>query len=240
LNPNILIISLSRAALDIDQNVGAAIGSCDPLLTVQMTSASATFKIVVVGASGVGKSAIVQRLVDGVFREDSTSTVGVEFKPFIIPVDDQNVKLQIWDTAGQERFKSVSRAYFRNAVGAVLVYDITSDVSFDELGTWLHDLQQLANPNAFILLVGNKNDLEEQRKVGVEQARDFAERHKLDYLETSAKSGRNVSETFTRLAFAIAKRVSNGQIQNTSAVSKASPFRVDPQQTLKPAEKPCC
>jgi small GTP-binding protein len=205
-----------------------------------MTSSSTTFKIVVVGASGVGKSAIVQRLVDGVFREESTSTVGVEFKPFIVPVDDQNVKLQIWDTAGQERFKSVSRAYFRNAVGAVLVYDITSDTSFDELANWLHELQQLANSNALILLVGNKKDLEAQRQVGAEQARDFAERHKLDYLETSAKSGQNVSETFTRLAFAIAKRVSSGQIQNTPAVSKASPFRVDWQHTGKPAEKTCC
>jgi small GTP-binding protein len=203
-------------------------------------SGLATFKIVVVGASAVGKSAIVQRLIDGVFHEESTSTVGVEFKPFLIPVDDQNVKLQIWDTAGQERFKSVSRAYFRNAVGAVLVFDITNDQSFDELGNWLQDLQQLSNPNAVILLVGNKTDLEDQRKVGGEQARDFADRHKLEYLETSAKSGQNVSEAFTRLAFAIAKRISTGQIQNTSAISKTSPFRVDPQQPAKAEEKPCC
>lgn len=198
-----------------------------------------TFKIVVVGSSGVGKSAIVQRLVDGTFREEGQSTVGVEFKPFIIPVEDQNVKLQIWDTAGQERFKSVSKAYFRNAVGAVLVYDISNDASFEDLTNWLHDLQQLCNPNAYILLVGNKADLEEQRQVGVQQAKDFAEQHHLEYLETSALSGANVTEAFTRLAYGIANRVNNGQIQNGAAVAKASPFRVEPQES-QPAKKECC
>jgi small GTP-binding protein len=192
-----------------------------------------TFKIVVLGSSAVGKSAIVRRLVDGTFSEESQSTVGVEFKPFVIPVDGQNVKLQIWDTAGQERFKSVSRAYFRNAVGAVLVYDITSDSSFDDLGEWLNDLQQLCNPNAYILLVGNKADLEDQRRVGTEQARDFADKHKLDYLETSALSGANVTDAFTRLAFAVAKKVSSGQIQNQGSGAKTTAVQVEtkPQET---------
>jgi small GTP-binding protein len=188
---------------------------------------SSTFKIVVLGSSGVGKSAIVRRLVDGTFSEESQSTVGVEFKPFVIPVNDQSVKLQIWDTAGQERFKSVSRAYFRNAVGAVLVYDIASESSFDDLGNWLNDLQQLCNPNAYILLVGNKADLEGERRVGVEQARDFADKHKLDYLETSARSGANVTEAFTRLAFAVAKRVSSGQIQNAGTPGRTTAVKVD-------------
>jgi small GTP-binding protein len=197
-----------------------------------------TFKIVVVGSSGVGKSAIVQKLVDGTFREESQSTVGVEFKPYIIPVDDQNVKLQIWDTAGQERFKSVSKAYFRNAVGAVLVFDITNDATFDDLGAWLRDLEQLANPNAYILLVGNKVDLEDKRQVGAGQAKDFAAQHKLEYLETSALSGANVTDAFTRLAYGIAARVSSGQIQNGGGVAKASPFRVEVPKD--PPKKGCC
>jgi small GTP-binding protein len=165
--------------------------------------------------------------------------VGVEFKPYIIPVDDQNVKLQIWDTAGQERFKSVSKAYFRNAVGAVLVFDISNDASFDDLGVWLRDLEQLANPNAYILLVGNKQDLGDQRQVGAQQAKDFADKHRLEYLETSALSGENVTEAFTRLAYGIAARVNSGQIQNGTSVAKASPFRVEPQQTPGKSEG-CC
>lgn len=172
---------------------------------------------------------MVQRLIDGTFREEGQSTVGVEFKSFICPLEDQSVKLQIWDTAGQERFKSVSKAYFRNAVGAILVYDITNDASFEDLSNWLHDLQQLCNPNAFILLVGNKSDLEEQRQVGVQQAKDFADQHRLEYLETSALSGQNISESFTRLAYGIANRVANGQISVTSSAAKASPFKVEEQ-----------
>ena len=199
-----------------------------------------TFKIVVVGSSGVGKSAIVQRLVDGTFREEGQSTVGVEFKPFVIPVNDQNVKLQIWDTAGQERFKSVSKAYFRNAVGAVLVYDISNDATFEDLTNWLHDLQQLCNPNAYILLVGNKADLEEQRQVGIDQAKVFAEQHHLEYLETSALSGANITEAFTKLAFGVANRVNSGQIQTGAAVQKASPFRAEPIPADQQGNRGCC
>ena len=199
-----------------------------------------SFKIVVVGSSGVGKSAIVQRLIDGTFREEGQSTVGVEFKSFVCPLDDQSVKLQIWDTAGQERFKSVSKAYFRNAVGAILVYDITNETSFEDLTNWLNDLQSLCNPNAYILLVGNKGDLENQRQVGVQQAKDFAEQHKLEYLETSALSGQNVTESFTRLAYGVATRVNSGQIQITSATSKASPFKVEDTPKKEAPPSGCC
>jgi small GTP-binding protein len=196
----------------------------------------------VVGSTGVGKSATIQRLLDGTFRDHATSTVGVEFKPFFVPVEDQNVKLQIWDTAGQERFKSVSRASFRNAVGAVLAFDVTSEHSFDDVATWLHDLQQLANPNAFILLVGNKTDLDADRQVGADQARDFAEQNKLDYIETSAKSGQNVTETFTRLAFQIARLISQGVIQNSAAVSRAPLLKTPDTPADPPAveKKECC
>lgn len=218
---------------------GRGINSSDGFSKMKSTI-SQSFKIVVVGSSGVGKTAIVQRLIDGTFREEGQSTVGVEFKSFICPLEDQSVKLQIWDTAGQERFKSVSKAYFRNAVGAILVYDITNETSFEELSTWLNDLQALCNPNAYILLVGNKGDLESQRQVGVQQAKDFAEQHKLEYIETSALSGQNVSESFTRLAYGVATRVNNGQIQITSGAQKASPFKVDEPPKQQQSSGGCC
>lgn len=171
------------------------------------------FKIVIAGSSGVGKSAIIQRLVHGTFNEDSTITCGADFYTYTCPVNSDNVKLQIWDTAGQERFRSISKSYFRNAVGAILVYDMTSMETFDQLTDWLNDLQNLCSPNACILLVGNKADLESERKVGEQQVKDFADRHHLETLETSAKSGKNIQEAFVRLAYEVIAGISQGRIQ---------------------------
>jgi small GTP-binding protein len=171
-----------------------------------------SYKIVVVGASAVGKSSIVQRLVQGTFTEDGTTTCGADFYTYSCPVNNDNVKLQIWDTAGQERFRSISKSYFRNAVGAVLVYDITNMGSFDQLADWLTDLQTLSAPNAYILLVGNKADLEKQRQVGPDLTKEFSERHHLEAIETSALSGKNVKEAFARMALEVSSRVASGEI----------------------------
>jgi small GTP-binding protein len=122
------------------------------------------------------------------------------------------IRLQIWDTAGQERFRSISKSYFRNAVGAVLVYDITSMASFDDLADWLSELQGLAMPNAYIILVGNKADLEHAREVGSHFVKDFADKHRLAPVETSALSGAGVREAFARLGFEVYQRVRNNDI----------------------------
>jgi small GTP-binding protein len=121
-------------------------------------------------------------------------------------VDGDTIRLQIWDTAGQERFHSISKSYFRSAVGAILVYDITSLTSFDSLMDWLPDLQTLAVPNAYILIVGNKADLEAQRLVAPGIVREFAEKHGLVAVETSAATGKGITEAFARLAFEVHAR----------------------------------
>ena len=162
-----------------------------------------SYKFIVIGSSGVGKTAILKRLVEDTFTEESQSTIGVEFDSTIIPIDDKKVKLQIWDTAGQERFRSIAKAYYRNAVGVVLVFDITERKSFDELSTWLNDVHTLCDPNAVIQLIGNKCDLTEERVVTLTEAENFAQQHHMQYLETSAKAGDNVRETFVRVATAI-------------------------------------
>lgn len=200
-----------------------------------MQPIASSFKIVVVGSSSVGKSSIVQRLVQGTFIEESTTTCGADFYTYSCPVNSDEIKLQIWDTAGQERFHSISKSYFRNAVGVILVYDITNLNSFDELTGWLDDLHQLAAANAYILLVGNKIDLEEQRQVGEQLVKEFAERHKLETIETSALSGKNVQEAFTRLAFEVSTRVYNGTISIAPMVKKQK-IEPAPQQT----SKSCC
>jgi small GTP-binding protein len=171
-----------------------------------------SYKVVITGSTAVGKSSIIECLIAGTFPEDIPSTVGVEFRSFVCQLEDRAVRLQIWDTAGQERFRAVSTGYFREAVGAVLVYDITKEESFEDLGAWLTDLQQLCHPKAFILLVGNKCDLEDERKIGIQQVKEFADQYQLEYIETSAKSGQNIERTFTRLAYEIAMRVDTGAI----------------------------
>jgi small GTP-binding protein len=128
-------------------------------------------------------------------------------------VNGQTAKLQIWDTAGQERFRTISKAYFRNAVGAVLVFDLTNPESFEDLTEWLHDLETLASPNAYVLLAANKKDLENQRQVGGAEVKGFAERHHLEVLETSAASGENVALAFQRLTLEVLTRVKDGTIE---------------------------
>lgn len=185
-----------------------------------------SYKVVVVGSSGVGKTAIVQRLVDGTFQEESQSTVGVEFKSHNITNDNEIVKLNIWDTAGQERFRSVSKAYFRNAVGAILVFACNDSGSFADLDSWLNDLHTLSTSNAVVVLVGNKSDLAEGRQVSVAEAETFAARHGMIYLETSARDGTNVSEAFVRLAKQISERVKKGEIQGQFTAPSAPPIGI--------------
>ncbi|OHT14627.1 Ras-related protein Rab-14 [Tritrichomonas foetus] len=180
------------------------------------------FKIVVLGDSGVGKTALIQRLTDNKFAETS-STIGVQYQPYVCPLDDQKVQLQLWDTAGQERYRSISKAYFRNAVGALLVYDITVTTSFENLAMWLEDLRQMCSPNAFILLVGNKSDRESEREISENEAKDFALRNRLEYIEASALSGDNVVKTFSRLAFMISEKIKSGEITTTPGKRRAPP-----------------
>jgi small GTP-binding protein len=171
----------------------------------------ALYKVVVVGAAGVGKTSLVQRVVEDSFSDDCVTTIGVDFKCFLTRCGGDLVKLNIWDTAGQEKFRAVSRAYFRNAVGAILVYSLVDRQSFDDLDAWLNDLQVLCSANAAILLVGNKSDRVD-RVIPASEAKSFAERHGLECFETSALNAANVKETFVRLASSIHDRVKVGEI----------------------------
>jgi small GTP-binding protein len=166
----------------------------------------ANFKFIVVGSSGVGKTAILRRLVDGSFTGESQTTVGVEFMATSVEVDGARIKLQIWDTAGQERFRSIAKAYFRSALGVILVFDLSSRQSFDELTHWLGDIHSLCDPNAEVTLVGNKSDLGDVRMVSPTETEAFANLHHLTYLETSALAGDNVQEAFRRTAATIYRK----------------------------------
>eukprot|EP00271_Cylindrocystis_brebissonii_P008260 TRINITY_DN222_c0_g1_i1.p1 TRINITY_DN222_c0_g1~~TRINITY_DN222_c0_g1_i1.p1 ORF type:complete len:224 (-),score=43.34 TRINITY_DN222_c0_g1_i1:1163-1834(-) len=157
------------------------------------------FKIVLIGDSAVGKSQLLARFARNEFSLDSKATIGVEFQTKTIVVDKKVIKAQIWDTAGQERYRAVTSSYYRGAVGALLVYDISKRVTFDHCERWLDELRAHADANIFVMLVGNKADLKELRKVGTDEARDFAEKHKVAFIETSALESLNVEQAFVQV-----------------------------------------
>jgi small GTP-binding protein len=192
-----------------------------------------TFKFIVIGSSGVGKTAILKRLVDGVFTEESQSTIGVEFLSTLVQVEGVSIKLQIWDTAGQERFRSIAKAYFRSAIGVILVFDLTDRKSFDDLTQWLDDVHILCDPKAVITMIGNKLDLAAERTVTVTEAENFARLHQLTYLETSARGGDNISEAFQKTAAGVYRRTMGDQ----------NPGKGDARQLdvkVKGEKKECC
>jgi Ras-related protein Rab-2A len=170
------------------------------------------FKVVLIGAAGSGKTTIVNQLLTGQFTPYTKTTVGVDYRPYRLDVRQNLIQLELWDTAGQETYRAVAKTYFRGAVGCVLVFDTTSQESFDELSFWLGQFRQLGDPNAFTLLAGNKIDLTGRRQVSSEAAEQFAADNLIEYLEASAVTSQNIKETFERLARGILEGVMAGRL----------------------------
>lgn len=159
------------------------------------------FKIILIGDSGVGKSSLLSRFCDNVFSDSYISTIGVDFRIKTCTVNNKTVKLQIWDTAGQERFKSIVNSYFRGTHAILLVYDITKLDTFEHISSWLSCVEQytMHSDKTYILLVGNKLDLQHRRQVTVSEAKNFCDIHNIHYIETSAKTSDNVEAVFSQL-----------------------------------------
>ncbi|KAG9771328.1 ras-domain-containing protein, partial [Aureobasidium melanogenum] len=157
------------------------------------------FKVVLIGDSGVGKSNLLSRFTRNEFNLDSKSTIGVEFATRSIQVDTKTIKAQIWDTAGQERYRAITSAYYRGAVGALLVYDISKRQTYDNVTRWLKELRDHADANIVIMLVGNKSDLRHLRAVPTEEAKQFASENNLSFIETSALDASNVELAFQNI-----------------------------------------
>jgi small GTP-binding protein len=160
-------------------------------------------------------------------------------------VCDSRIQLELWDTTGQETYKSVTRTYFRGSVGAILVFDITSEPSFDELQFWLTQFRSLADPNAFVLLVGNKIDREGDRRIDPDSAEQFARDHVLSYVETSARTAVNVKDVFERIARELVGLVQMEKLARPMPkpqkefVSKW-PSAVEPNRVTRPRDRTCC
>ncbi|XP_012068454.2 ras-related protein RABA6b [Jatropha curcas] len=157
------------------------------------------FKAVLTGDSAVGKSNLLSRFSRDEFKLDSKPTIGVEFAYRNIRVGDKLIKAQIWDTAGQERFRAITSSYYRGALGALLVYDITRRATFDNVKKWLKELREFSKSDMVVVLVGNKSDLDNSRQVGEEEGKNLAEAEGLCFMETSALENINVEEAFLEM-----------------------------------------
>lgn len=165
------------------------------------------FKLLLIGDSGVGKSCLLLRFADDTYTESYISTIGVDFKIRTIELEGKTIKLQIWDTAGQERFRTITSSYYRGAHGIIVVYDVTDMESFNNVRTWLGEIDKYATDNVNKLLVGNKCDLVVKKVVDQNTAKDFADSLGIPFLETSAKSATNVEQAFMTMSSEIKRRV---------------------------------
>ncbi|XP_039595466.1 ras-related protein Rab-37-like isoform X1 [Polypterus senegalus] len=164
-------------------------------------------KTILVGDSGVGKTSLLVQFDQGKFIPGSFSaTVGIGFTNKVVTVDSVKVKLQIWDTAGQERFRSVTHAYYRDAQALLLLYDITSKTSFDNIRAWLTEIHEYAQQDVVIMLLGNKSDMCSERVIKQEEGERLAKEYGVPFMETSAKTGVNVELAFLAIAKELKQR----------------------------------
>ena len=158
------------------------------------------YKLLLLGDSSVGKSCLLLRYCDEKFQDLHLATIGLDFRlKKIFLENDKKVKVQIWDTAGQERYRSITNAYYKGAKGCLLVYDITNKSSFESLDRWLDELKNNGDDDVSIMLVGNKNDLDSDRAISLEEGKKFAEFRKMAFIETSALNGDNIEKAFSEL-----------------------------------------
>lgn len=208
------------------------------------------FKIVLVGDSAVGKSNLLSRFARDEFYPNSKSTIGVEFQTQKMEINGKEIKAQIWDTAGQERFRAVTSAYYRGAVGALLVYDISRRLTFESIGRWLNELHTHSDMNVVTILVGNKSDLKDAREVSTSEGKSLAEEQGLFFIETSALDSSNVSAAFQTVVREIYNILSR-KVMQSSEISKTDPSSLsngrtvvlpgeDGQTVEQPKKSGCC
>ena len=191
------------------------------------------FKLVLLGDSAVGKSSLVLRFVRGQFFEYQESTIGAAFLTQTVALNDTTVKFEIWDTAGQERYHSLAPMYYRGAAAAIVVYDITSPLSFQRAKNWVRELQRAGNANIVIALAGNKCDLASKRKVELDEAKAYAEENGIFHMETSAKTAMNVNDLFVTIARKLPKQATAKQNKSDNVIQLQD-------QPAKSQKRGCC
>ena len=198
------------------------------------------FKLLLIGDSGVGKSCLLLRFADDSYTESYISTIGVDFKIRTLNLEGKTIKLQIWDTAGQERFRTITSSYYRGAHGIIIVYDVTDMESFNNVKTWLTEIEKYASENVNKLLVGNKSDLVVKKTVDSAMAKEFADSLGIPFLETSAKNATNVEEAFIRMATDIKQRVAQQGPGGAGARAGGVKLPASGERQQKKKDDGCC
>jgi len=206
----------------------------------------AQIKLLTIGDSGVGKSWLLLRWSGETAKitkhGTSMPTIGIDFKMKSVPVDGKRIKVQVWDTAGQERFRTITTSYYRNCQGILLVYDITDRNSFNNIRTWMSQIQLHADNNVCKILLGNKCDLLQQRVINFDEGETLAREFRIPFIETSALNDINVDEAFlritkdvfTRLKTGVKMDSNGGNFQTSEVISGGELKRIPPKR------KGCC
>mmetsp|Transcript_45860 Transcript_45860/g.107617 ORF Transcript_45860/g.107617 Transcript_45860/m.107617 type:complete len:212 (+) Transcript_45860:204-839(+) len=193
-------------------------------------------KLLLIGDSGVGKSCLLLRFSDDSFTTSFITTIGIDFKIRQIEQDGKRLKLQIWDTAGQERFRTITTAYYRGAMGILLVYDVTDEQSFQNIRNWMGQIAQYAASNVNKILVGNKCDMLDKKVIETARGQALADEYGIAFYETSAKNNINVDKAFTDIAKDVMVRLME-QEGKEGAAKKSGTVDIKQGGTAK---KGCC
>ena len=218
------------------------------ILPDDYTQYDLSFKIIVIGNSGVGKSCLTNKATKNIFEDTYNATVGFEFFTFNIKINDKIVKLQIWDTCGQELYRSLITNFYRNSSLAIIVYAVNQKESFESIEMWLRELRTHSNPDAKVFLIGNKIDLTEERKIKTEEGESYAKKNNLTkFIESSAKSGVNVQKIFIDAAKILyddyilynGNEVDDGSVKEHSFSSRPRPS-FESEKKYDKKKKGCC
>ena len=199
-------------------------------------------KIIIVGDSGVGKTNLISRYASDKFDKNSKATIGVEFIYKTLKINKDIFKIELWDTAGQERYKSITSAYYKGARGAIIVYDITSEKTFTNIETWIHEVKGKSSNNLQIMIIGNKTDLYKDRKISLEKGIEKAKTLNLHLFEASALDKTNVVEAFNCLFKEIYLDIKNKSRNNANNYESGnlSKTGVALNTEIKQKKKKCC
>ena len=188
-------------------------------------------KLLIVGDSSVGKTNFIMRFINNEFINNYLTTSGIDLKTKDIKVKNKKIRIQIWDTAGQVQYKAITRNLFLKVMGAIIIYDITNEKSYTNLKSWVELIREECGSHMQIIIVGNKCDLDSERKINQDEVMNYAEEEKIEYIETSCKTGENVHK--------VVKTICEKILENNDLSTDMS-FTLNSSSFMAPKKKKCC